>query len=154
MGRRFFFSLLILFLLSPSWAQVAERTAGEGEFPALQLLPPGSVVHGISLPRYEDHRVTAMLKADLLEVLSRHEARLENIHSVLYGEDGESTRLNLPGARYNFRTALLSSRTGPVELIHPRYNARASGVIFHSVSHRGVLTGPVHTVIRNSPEHP
>ena len=53
--------LLVLAVLPLSMGQVAERTAGEDEFPALQLLPPGSVVEGISLPRYEEHRVTAFL---------------------------------------------------------------------------------------------
>ena len=36
------------------------------EFPGLQLLPPGSKVRGISLPRYENHRVSALLMTELL----------------------------------------------------------------------------------------
>lgn len=150
MTWRFLLPLLSIVLLDPARAGVAEQTAGAGEFPALQLLPPGSVVRGISLPRYENHRVTATLTADCLEILSRHEARMKNICSVLYGANEETTQVKMPGARYNFRTELLSSRKGPVQLIHPRYRVQASGIILHSASHCGVLTGPVRTILRHS----
>ncbi len=147
MVSRLIVALLVCVCLSVANGQVAERTAGRGEFPALQLLPPGSVVRGISLPRYEGHRVTALLRADLLEVISRYEVRMKKIHTTLYHEKGETTNLRMPGARYNFRTQMLSARTGPVSMQNPRYNAQAAGLLFHSATRRGVLTGPVKTLI-------
>lgn len=149
MLRRFIAALLLCALLPAARGQVAERTAGRGEFPALQLLPPGSVVHGISLPRYENHRVSALLMAEKLEVISRYEARVEKIHTMLYHENGEITSLKMPGALYNFRTETLNARVGPVFMQHPRYEAQAAGLLFHSAMRRGVLTGPVKTVIRH-----
>lgn len=131
---------------------VAERTSGPGEFPALQLLPPGSIVRGISLPRYEDHRVTGLLTANLMKVLSRHEARMERILSYMYSVTGETTQVRMATALYDFRTELLISRDNIVTLQHPRYNVRAHGGILRNGTRCGVLMGPVHTVIRSS-EH-
>ncbi len=147
MGHRFFVALFLCALLSVANGQVAEHTAGKGEFPALQLLPPGSVVRGISLPRYENHCVTALLRADFLEIVSRHEARMEKIHTILYHQNGETTHLRMPGARYNFRTQMLSARRDPVLMQNPRYKVQATGLLFHSATRRGVLTGPVRTLI-------
>ncbi len=141
--------LLLIAALSEVRGAVAERTSAPEEFPALQLLPPGSIVRGISLPRYENHRVTSLLTADLMEVLSRYETRMENIQTLLYGESGETTRVRMANAHYNFRTQLLSSRNNIVTLSHPRYNVRAHGGILHNGTRRGVLIGPVHTVIRS-----
>ncbi len=149
MVRRLIAALLLCVLLPTARGQVAERTAGRGEFPALQLLPPGSVVHGISLPRYENHRVSALLMAEKLEILSRYEARIDKIHIMLYHENGEITSLKMPGARYNFRSDLFNAPAGPVLMQHPRYDAQAAGLLFYSATHRGVLTGPVKTVIRH-----
>ncbi len=137
-------------LLSGVRGAVAERTSAPEEFPALQLLPPGSIVRGISLPRYENHRVTSLLTADMMEVLSRYEARMENIQTLLYGESGDITRVRMANAHYNFRTQLLTSRNNIVTLVHPRYNVRAHGGILHNGTRRGVLTGPVNTVIRSA----
>lgn len=142
--------MLLAATLSGVRGAVAERTSGPGEFPALQLLPPGSIVRGISLPRYERHRVTSLLTADMMEVLSRFEARMENIQTLLYGESGETTRVRMENAHYNFRTQLLTSRNNIVTLSHPRYNVRAHGGILHNGTRRGVLHGPVHTVIRST----
>ncbi len=129
---------------------VAEKTSGPGEFPALQLLPPGSIVRGISLPRYENHRVTGLLTANLMEVLSRHEARMERIQSYMYSLTGETTQIRMATAHYDFRTELLVSRNNIVTLLHPRYSVHAHGGVLHNGTRCGVLMGPVHTVIRSS----
>ncbi len=150
MVRWFVVALLLCVHLPTANGRVAERSAGKGEFPALQLLPPGSVVRGISLPRYKNHCVTALLRADLLEIVSRHEARMEKIHTTLYHENGEITNMWMPGARYNFRTQMLSVRKAPVSMQNPRYHAQGTGLLFHSATHRGVLTGPVKTLIHST----
>ncbi len=126
--------------------QVAENEAvGKGDFPALQFLPPGSVVEGISLPRYEGHRVSALLMADKLEVLSRSTARLTQIRTYLTAKTGETTCVQLPLAHYDFTRKLVRSLDPPALLIHPRYSAHGEGVIFDSTKGSGMLRGPVTT---------
>ena len=141
--------LLILATLPLSEGKVAERTAGEDEFPALQLLPPGSVVEGISLPRYEQHRVTALITAKKMMVISRREVRMNGIRSFLYAPDGgETTCVQLTEAKYDFRTKLMHSLAPPVALLHPRYTVRGSSVVFSNATHCGLVKGPVSTTFR------
>ena len=142
-------ALLVLAVLPLSMGQVAERTAGEDEFPALQLLPPGSVVEGISLPRYEEHRVTALITAKKMTVISRREVRMSGIRSFLYAPDGgDTTCVQLTEAKYDFRTKLMHSLTPPVALLHPRYTVRGTSVIFSNASRCGLVKGPVSTTFR------
>ena len=128
----------------PGWA-VEKEAVGKGDFPALQFLPPGSVVEGISLPRYEGHRVSTLLMAEKLEVLSRTSARLTQIRSYLTSETGETTCVQLPLAYYDFTRKLMRSLDPPALLIHPRYSARGEGVIFNNAKGCGLLIGPVTT---------
>ena len=59
-------------------AQAPTVQRAEDEFPGIQVLPPGSVVTGLSLPRYENHKVTAFMKADELKVISRNKINVSN----------------------------------------------------------------------------
>ena len=148
MSSRHLLPLLLVLAASQLPGQV-DRTAGQGEFPALQLLPPGSEVKGISLPRYQDHRVSAHIMADLLKVLSRYEVHMKGIHTVLYSEEGESTTVKMAQAKYDFRTSVMvSENTATVE--NPRFSARGESVTFNSESRLGLLKGPVYTTLNAS----
>lgn len=139
--------LLALLLAAPQLpAQVADRTAGKDEFPALQLLPPGSKIMGISLPRYQEHRVTAHIIASLLEVCSRSLVQMSNIRTVLYGEGDETTQVELEKADYDFSTNVMTSNA-PAAITNPRFSASGSSVIFNTDTQRGLLRGPVHTTL-------
>ena len=127
-------------------AQVADRTAGKDEFPALQLLPPGSKVQGISLPRYQNHRVTAHIIAGLLEVCTRHLVQMSSIRTMLYGEDDEATEVKLEKADYDFSTGVMRS-DAPASVTNPRFSASGASVIFNTTTQRGLLHGPVHTTL-------
>ncbi len=118
----------------------------QDEFPALQFLPEGSEVKGITIPRYEKHRATSLLKADTMKVLSRTVVQLTAISAFLYGEGGISTRIISPRATYNFRTstAEADSRT---EVEDPRFSAKGSSASYSTKSSRGVLRGPVYTTV-------
>lgn len=142
--RRAILSLFLLTAVPLLPAQVASRTAGKNEFPALQLLPPGSKVQGISLPRYENHRVTAHIIADLLEVCSRHLVQMHAIRTMLYGENNETTEIRLDKAEYNFATSVMTSNA-PASVVNPRFTARGASVIFNTATQQGFLRGPVYT---------
>ncbi len=119
------------------------------EFPGLQLLPPGSKVRGISLPRYENHRVSALLMTELLEILTRAEIRLTGIRAQLYAENGEITTVICPQADYDFSKSAVTT-TDSAEVDSTRFTARGAGVIFSTKSNMGILRGPVRTTVNNS----
>lgn len=141
---------LTLALLSctalPLAAQGPADAVGKGEFPGLQLLPPGSVVKGISLPRYEKHRVTSLLRAGSLKVLDRRTVELKDIDVSLYMDTDITTHLCAAGAVYNF-TTLRAETHGAVSVDDPRFTAAGQGVVFSTENRRGILKGPVRTTI-------
>ncbi len=138
---------LVLAVFVPlAHAQVAADAVGEGEFPALQLLPPGSVVKDISLPRYVGPRVASLFRASELKILSRSDVQLSGIKAELYAEGGEITIISAPQVHYSFRTEQASGE-GTTSVTDPRFTARGSGVIFSSNLQCGLLRSPVHTTV-------
>lgn len=145
--------LLLLLPALPLGAQDPSDAVVKGEFPGLQLLPPGSEVKGISLPRYEKHRISTLIRAAKLIVLSRKEVELKDIEVSLYGEDGAVTRIATPGATYDF-TTLRAATQGTVKLEDPRFSAEGKGVVYRTELRRGIITGPVRTTLSASVLHP
>lgn len=137
---------LVCCLILPLAAQNPTDAVGKGEFPGLQLLPPGSVVTGITLPRYEKHRVSSLIQADSLKVLNRRVVELKGIDVSLYTGENTVTRLRTTGAVYNF-TTLRAATDGAVTVEDPRFTASGQGVVFSTENRRGLLKGPVRTTI-------
>ncbi len=141
---------LALALLAPlAHAQIGADTVGKGEFPALQFLPPGSIVKGISLPRYVGPRVASLFRATELKILNRSDVQLSGIEAELYSESGEVTRIYAPVVHYSFRTEQASGE-GETRLSDPRFTASGSGVTFSATLQCGLLRGPVHTTVNTA----
>ncbi len=126
--------------------QAGTDTVNKGEFPALQLLPPGSSVKDISLPRYVGPRVASLFRAVELKVLSRSDVQLSGINAELYAETGEITSISTPQVHYSFQTEQARGE-GATRVNDPRFTARGSGIIFSSTRQCGLLRGPVHTTV-------
>lgn len=144
-------SLCSAVLLAPAavWGQLPADDVTASEFPGLQFLPPGSKVKGISLPRYEKHRVSALLMAELMEIVSRADVGFTAIRANLYAENGETTVVTSPKADYSFRTKHVVS-PGETTVDSTRFSARGTGVIFSTENNMGILKGPVKTTVKNS----
>lgn len=117
---------------------------GEGEFPGLQLLPPGSVVESISLPRYENHRVTELLQADKLCIIDRRTLELQGLRGTRFNTDGTTTEMQAGNVRYDFTTKKATG-SGNITLTDPRFSAHGKRLIYNTNNSRGVLVGPVRT---------
>ena len=139
---------LIAVLLLPLHAQGQQRTAAVAgaEFPALQFLPAGSVIEGISIPRYDNHRVSALLLADRLIVKDNRTVILEKLNASLYGEDKNQTEVRTDSVTYSFATKTATT-TGEAEVKDPRFSAKGKGVIFNTTTSKGFLHGPVTTTV-------
>ena len=127
--------------------QAVESTAGAGEFPGLRILPPGSVIEDISLPRYEGHRVSAYLKAGKLKIVSRTIIELQQVAATLFGKNGERTKITTDGVVYNFRTQKASTTDKGITLTDHRFTAKGKRVVYDSGIQRGILLGPVQTTV-------
>lgn len=144
-------SLCSAILLAPAtaWGQLPADDVTASEFPGLQFLPPGSKVKGISLPRYEKHRVSALLMAELMEIVSRSDVGFTGIRANLYAQNGETTVVTSPKADYSFRSKNVVS-PGETSVDSTRFSAKGTGVIFSTENNMGILKGPVRTTVKNS----
>ncbi len=136
-----------------SYAQIAKTKTAPGEFPAVALLPPGTVVEGIKLPRYEGARVTALIQAKNLQVLSRNEVSIEGLLVELYGESGHTTSLSAEAGKYDFRVEEVRS-SGRTSVHDPRFRAQGAQLLYSTTQQRGHLRGPVRTIISRSQPQP
>lgn len=142
--------LCTMAFLAPSvWGQAPKDDIAGNEFPGLQFLPPGSKVKGISLPRYEKHRVSALLMSEVMEVLSRSNVSFSTIRANMYAENGETTLVTCAKAAYDFRSKIVESETRTA-VDSPRFSASGNGVTFSTENNIGLLKGPVRTTIKNS----
>lgn len=139
-------SLLLLPAAPPLSGQMPEHTAGKDEFPALQLLPLGSKILGLSLPRYQGHRVVAHIMAKVIEVSSRHVVSMDDVRTILYGEEGDTTEVRLKHAEYDFRTNTMTSQSA-LSATNPRYSVSGTGAVFNTDTRCGLLRGPVYTTL-------
>lgn len=141
-------SLLLPLVLTPLAS--AQFTTGaspqQDEFPALQFLPEGSEVTGITIPRYEKHRATSLLKAEKMKVLSRTIVQLTGISAFLYGENGISTHILSQRAAYDFKTSTATADSH-TEVQDPRFSATGSSATYSTKTSRGILRGPVYTTV-------
>lgn len=146
-------SLSVLTMLST--ASAAESSAlmdspiadVDKEFQAIELLPPGSVLDGVSLPRYENHRPTVLVTSPYMKVESRVELSGKDVLTYLYDETGrETTRIFMAVASYFFNTKMLLSKDATV-IRDIRLEADATGVTFDTQRKVGFMHGPVTTVI-------
>ena len=97
---------------------------------------------------YEHHRVSALLQADELEVISRREIALTNIRASLYAENGEITSVQCEKAGYDFKKKTVVAQS-KAEVKHPHFSARGAGVTFSTAGRIGLIKGPVRTTIRS-----
>ena len=142
--------LCTMALLAPSvWGQAPKDDIAGSEFPGLQFLPPGSKVKGISLPRYEKHRVSALLMSELMEIVTRSKVSFSTIRANMYAENGETTLVTCAKAAYDFRTKIADSDASTA-VDSPRFSASGNGVTFSTENNMGLLKGPVRTTIKNS----
>lgn len=116
------------------------------EFPGLQFLPVGSIVKGITIPRYAEHRAEAKFMAEELEVISRNAVKLRHICAQLYGEGNITTQLNAEEAGYDFADDIVTTSSSTA-IDDPRFTARGTKAVYNADKGLGILRGPVHTTL-------
>ncbi len=151
-------TLLSAILLAPSILVAnAAPAAKEGRnstnaFPGLPLMPAGSVVQGIVLPRYEDGRVVSLIKIATLKVLSVSLLSVEDLVAALYDESGNMTKIITPKGYIDFADNLVRSE-GAITMEDPRFKVSGQCLHFNTLRKVGVLRGPVRTVLSSTQNH-
>lgn len=122
--------------------------------PAVGLLPEGSNLKGVLMPRYDSQKnLVATLRSDLMTVVTREEIEALGVRVKMYEPDGgDRGELTMRRALYNHGSGMLRSDQ-PVEVRTPSIHARGSGMVLQlprnnqggNTTLEGFLLGPVST---------
>ncbi len=151
--------LAILLLSSAALIAVADadeltQKAGESiektknKMPAMEILPAGSVLKKISIPRYnKNYTPSSLLTAEQFEVISDEEIHGHKVGISLYDKDGKiKTRTLLNSVNYNQSTGLITSKEN-LTFSGGTFTASSQGVTLDWKNHRGFLLGKNETII-------
>lgn len=118
----------------------------------VSLLPHGSVLKGVLLPRYDENRkLVGDLKAEVLTLIDQDRIRGENVLIRFYAEDGSvKGDVKLKNATFDQAGSLLFAEE-PVEITNDNLVARGSGLVYAFQKGQGFLRGPATTWITPEP---
>lgn len=117
-----------------------------GAFPTLNILPEGSILRRVRLPRYDkDFNPISLLSAEQLTVLDSHRIGADGVTIELYEADGSlQARAKMRRATYDQKNSTLHAEEA-VYLKGKSYVASGTGLIFHWETNQGFLNGPAST---------
>jgi hypothetical protein len=120
---------------------------------AVALLPSGSQLQGVMLPRYdEDRRLTGVLKAETMTLVSEDVVAGETVSIEFFNPDRSPRgRMDLVKAVLDQGKGLLRARE-KVTIQADRIHARGNGLVYSFEQGEGFLAGPVVTRIQAATE--
>jgi lipopolysaccharide export system protein LptA len=127
--------------------------APKKKFSAVALLPSGSQLQGVMLPRYdENRRLTGVLKAKTMTLVSEDVVAGETVSIEFFNPDRSPRgRIDLVKAVLDQGKGLLRARE-KVTIQADRIHARGNGLVYSFEQGEGFLTGPAVTHIKAATE--
>lgn len=120
--------------------------------PVLAILPDGSELQGVMLPRYDqDQNLVGVLKAKAVTLVSAGKIAGTGVSIELFNPD------HSPRGRIDLERAYLYQEEGvvvarqPVEMQSERFSATGSGLYYSFTLGKGFLLGPSTTTITHPP---
>ncbi len=148
-------SFPLLIFLAPA-ILVAENTGTppkKSRISATSLLPDGSELQRVMLPRYDEkRRLVGVLKADTMKLVNDSTVSGDTITIEFFNED------QTPRGRIDLKHALFNQSKGfvqadePITLRSDRLNANGGGLVYDLETGEGLLHGPAQTWIANPTE--
>lgn len=116
---------------------------------AFSLLPVGSELKGVMLPRYDkNQRLSGVLKAKGMTLVSEETIAGETVSLEFFNPDqSPRARVDLLTAVFNQTTGILDARE-PVTIRSEQFNATGTGLHYAYGQGEGILLGPVTTWMR------
>jgi lipopolysaccharide export system protein LptA len=132
-------------------AQTEEAAPAIKKMPALAILPDGSELQGVMLPRYDlDQNLIGVLKAKAVTLVAAGKIAGTGVSIELFNPD------NSPRGRIDLERAYLYQEKGvvvarqPVEIQSERLSATGSGLYYSFNLGKGFLLGPSTTSITHT----
>lgn len=145
--------LPICLLLAPLAVVASEGADTRKKATAVSVLPDGSELHGVLIPRYNERReLIGSLKADSMQLVNRERVSAKTV-AIEYYDDRQQPqgRIDLTEALYD-QTAGMIRADETVKLRSTRLNADGLGLHYDVHGGDGFLVGPARTWIPASQE--
>ncbi len=148
---------LIIFLALVPRAVAGDPTdsAKRATIPAISLLPNGSQLKGVMLPRYDEkHQQVGVLKAELMTLVNADQVDATQVSIEFFNPD-QSPRGRIDSMKATFyQQKGLVVTTDPVEIKSDRMTASGSALRYSITSGKGILSGPGTTTFKLPPQKP
>lgn len=150
--------LIPLLALALPTSHLAAQTAAlapaaRKKIPAIAMLPDGSELQKVMLPRYDqDRNLVSVLKADAMTLVGEGKIAGRSVSIELFNPDQS------PRGRIDLARATLDSTNGlvianePVEIQSQRLSATGTGLYYAIESGKGFLVGPATTTLFQAPK--
>lgn len=124
----------------------------DGKKNPISLLPDGSVLKGVLLPRYDEQRnLVGDLKAETMTLIDPEHVQGENVLIRFYNPDRSLRgKVALKNALFDQVKSRLSAKE-PVEITTDRLTAKGTGLVYAFKEGVGFLRGPANTRISAPP---
>ncbi|MEY4569991.1 MAG: hypothetical protein RLZZ398_1430 [Verrucomicrobiota bacterium] len=122
------------------------------EIPAFGLLPDGSELKNVILPRYdENRRLDSVMSAKAMTIVSAGEIAGDTVSVLFYNSDQTPRgRVDFVKAVFNQQKGLLTTKE-PVHLQSDRMSTRGGGLYYSIAESKGFMLGPVTTHLQAPP---
>lgn len=119
----------------------------------MSLLPDGSELKGVMLPRYDENRkLVGVLKSKLMRLVTKGEVAGEAVTIEFFNDDQSSRgRIDLAKATFYHEKGLLTAKED-VQLRSDKLTASGSALYYSFERGQGFLSGPGTTVIKKPTE--
>lgn len=147
-------ALPILLLLTPFvHAQSSDLIASPPKkVPAVSLLPDGSILQKVMLPRYDkDRNLVGVMRAREMTLIDSERVEGKDVTIDFYDADRvQRGRINLTKAYFNQEKGTLEAKE-PVEIHSDRLIAKGQGLVYGFEQGEGFLIGPATTWLKSLP---
>jgi len=144
-------ALTALLFLTPALL-TAQETGGlaptRKKLPAISLLPNGSQLQQVMLPRYDENRkLSSVLKAASMTLVNAEKISGETVTIEFFNQDQtQRARIDMKKALFHQTKGILEARE-PVQIKADRLTAHGSGLHYSFQQGEGFLLGPATTTI-------
>lgn len=149
----------VLFALIPALLLAQEPSATlvipKKKLPAVGLLPDGSQLKGVVLPRYDEHRnLVGVLKAEAMTLVNDEQIAGKKVVIEFFNPDHSSRgRAELENATLYQMKSLLEAKE-PIIIGADRVVTCGTGLVYNFEKGEGFISGPVTTIIHHLPAKP
>ena len=143
-----------LWILAAAGIQADDSTReSSSNMPSLDMLPAGSILTQVEIPRYDKHlRPKSLLEAKTLTVMSEDLIQGDHVTISLLGADGSlAMGVDFLKADYQYKAGLVSSQQ-ETTIRGNRFQTVGQGLVTDWQTQQGFLQGPVLSQFQKSSE--